>query len=249
MVDAGPDQVVGLQTTNGDDCGDHRRRGHHPEAEVSIAAVFDDFGLQDTHTATIDWGDGHTNDGSVVESTAAADGSVTGTHTYTQAGKYTVTVTVRDDDGGVRSDQLVIEVKKPVEKRNFEARADQYKLDEDTVLRVNAAQGVLANDRKPGAAIEARLVEGPEHGRLVFNADGSFVYTPERDFHGKDSFWYEFTDQQNVSRAIEVVLTVQDVRDKPHHHDHHHGHGHVDWQGGWKSNWSDGFRPFGKHGR
>ena len=246
VVDAGADQVVGLQSVNDDDCGDGRRRGHRPEAEVSIAAVFDDFGLLDTHTATIDWGDGHTSDGSVVEPTAAADGSVKGTHTYTMAGKYTVTVTVRDDDGGVRSDQVIVEVKKPVEKRNFEARADAYTLNEDTVLRVTAAQGVLANDRKPGAAMQARLVEGPEHGSLVFNADGSFVYTPSRDYHGKDSFWYEFTDQHNVSRAVEVVLTVKDVRDKPHHH---HGHHHVDWQGGWKSAWSDGFRPFGKHGR
>lgn len=253
-VDAGRDLVVGLQDVDddrdddddGDDRDGDRKRKHgkdkdRPEAEVSIAATFDDLGLRDTHTATINWGDGTVTDGRVVEPTAAADGAVKGRHTYTKAGRYTVIVTVTDDDGGVHSDTLLVTVKKPIERKNFDSRQDDYRLDEDSVLRVNAAKGVLANDRGPaGATLLAHVVEGPRHGTLAFNADGSFTYTPDRDFHGKDSFWYEFTDDNNVSRAVEVELKVKDVRDG------HRPRPAIDWDGGWQGGWGDDFLPFGK---
>jgi DNA/RNA endonuclease G (NUC1) len=54
---------------------------------VSVSVSFTDPGSGDTHTTAIDWGDGAT--------TAAT------THAYAAAGLYTVTATVRDDDGGV----------------------------------------------------------------------------------------------------------------------------------------------------
>jgi protocatechuate 3,4-dioxygenase beta subunit len=60
---------------------------------VTLDATFTDPGTLDTHTATIDWGD-ETSDGTVNGYT------VTGTHTYNEAGVYTVTLTVTDDDGG-----------------------------------------------------------------------------------------------------------------------------------------------------
>jgi Bacterial Ig domain len=208
-VDAGPDQVVGLQKKH-----DH---GHKKgEATVNIAASFNDLGTRDTHRARIDWGDGHVTKGTVSESpfgppgsTAGADGTVTGTHTYKRAGVYTVKVTVTDDDGARRTDTLTITVKNPDE--DLKARGDEYKLVEDRVLSVNAAGGVLRNDRgSHGAPLQARLVEDPEHGELTFNADGSFTYRPDANFHGKDSFWYEFTDGRSVSKAVKVELKVRD---------------------------------------
>jgi hypothetical protein len=250
-VEAGPNQVVGLQDIDDDRDDDHDHKKKHgkddAEAEVSITATFSDLGVRDTHKATIDWGDGTVTKGKVVEPRDGAEGTVKGAHEYERAGVYTVRVTVTDDDGGTKTDTLTITVKKPIEKKNFEAMADEYKLNEDSVLRVSAAQGVLGNDRGP-SGIKARVVEGPEHGRLTFNADGSFVYTPERDFHGKDSFWYEFTDGNNVSRAVEVKLNVKDVKDKPQH-DHGHGHGHhhgFDWHDGWRDHGLDWSVPFGK---
>jgi hypothetical protein len=118
-------------------------------------------------------------------------------------------VTVTDDDGASRTDTLTVTVKDP--DKHLKARGDEYKLVEDTVLSVNAANGVLRNDRGlHGGLLQARLVEGPDHGRLTFNADGSFTYRPDANFHGKDSFWYEFTDGNNVSQAVEVELKVRD---------------------------------------
>ncbi len=54
---------------------------------VTIGVSFTDPGSADTHTINVTWGDGTTN------------GSLS--HAYTAAGLYTVTATVRDDDGGM----------------------------------------------------------------------------------------------------------------------------------------------------
>ncbi|HVK08828.1 MAG TPA: M57 family metalloprotease [Gemmataceae bacterium] len=62
-------------------------------AAVSVSAGFTDAGTADTHTAVWDWGDGTSSAGTV------AGLGATGSHTYTRAGVYTVTLTVRDDDG------------------------------------------------------------------------------------------------------------------------------------------------------
>lgn len=67
-------------------------------------AIFTDTGVLDTHTAVIDWGDGIIEMGIVNESNGA--GTVSGTHTYTQASVYTVEVCVTDDEGGRGCSQL-----------------------------------------------------------------------------------------------------------------------------------------------
>src|SRR2546428_1209507 len=63
----------------------------------------------DTHSATINWGDGTvTETGMVTESpfgppgsTAGANGTVSGSHVYADNGSYTVKLCVTDDDGAV----------------------------------------------------------------------------------------------------------------------------------------------------
>lgn len=66
--------------------------------EIKARASFTDPGGLDTHTAVWSWDDG-TTPGIVTESDGS--GSVTGSHVYTNAGVYTITLTVTDDDGGV----------------------------------------------------------------------------------------------------------------------------------------------------
>jgi PKD repeat protein len=65
---------------------------------VTLSAAFTDVGTLDTHTATIDWGDGTTTAGAVIESGGA--GLVAAGHAYAAGGIYTVTLTLNDDDAG-----------------------------------------------------------------------------------------------------------------------------------------------------
>jgi YVTN family beta-propeller protein len=67
------------------------------------SATFIDPGIQDTHTATINW-----KDGSPVEAGAINAGTVSGSHVYPDDGVFTVDVCVSDDDKGVGCDSLQV---------------------------------------------------------------------------------------------------------------------------------------------
>ncbi len=73
-------------------------------------AAFTDANAPDTHTATIDWGDGTVEAGTVVES--GGSGTVSGSHVYQDddGGPFTVTVTVTDDSTVSDSDTLAANV-------------------------------------------------------------------------------------------------------------------------------------------
>jgi VCBS repeat-containing protein len=87
VVDAGADKTVDEAATFG------------------IAVSYEDAGSGDTHTATIDWGDG-----TGPEPVPAMAGGVAGTHSYPDEGVFRVTVTVTDDDGAATSDSLLVTV-------------------------------------------------------------------------------------------------------------------------------------------
>ncbi|MCC7476219.1 MAG: hypothetical protein IT425_12555 [Pirellulales bacterium] len=61
--------------------------------------LFIDPGLLDTHTATVNWGDGSATENATIFQGLGA-GALGGSHTYADDGIYTVTVSVADGDGG-----------------------------------------------------------------------------------------------------------------------------------------------------
>jgi VCBS repeat-containing protein len=92
---------------------------------------------------------------------------------------------------------------------------DAYKTNEDTVLNI-AAPGVLANDSDPdGDPLTATLLTGPAHGTLTVNPDGSFTYTPDKDYNGPDSFTYQADDGKGGVTPATVNITVDPVNDAP----------------------------------
>ena len=91
------------------------------------------------------------------------------------------------------------------------ASNDAYSVKHDHTLRV-AAPGVLTNDTGV-APLSAVLVTQPAHGTLMFNADGSFVYTPNAGYgvaaNSADSFTYKVQDGNgHTSNIATVVITV-----------------------------------------
>ncbi len=82
-----------------------------------VPSVFIDPGADDTHTATIDWGDDIVEAGIVskmpseaYDLEAGVNGTVTGQHIYADNGVYEVTIIVTDDDGASASDTRIVTV-------------------------------------------------------------------------------------------------------------------------------------------
>ncbi|YCM44110.1 Ig-like domain-containing protein [Verrucomicrobiaceae bacterium 227] len=72
-----------------------------------------------------------------------------------------------------------------------------------------ANAGVLANDTDPeNDTLTAELLTGPQHGTLAFNTDGTFLYTPEANYEGPDSFTYRAKDAEFDSAPATVSLTM-----------------------------------------
>ncbi len=87
---------------------------------------------------------------------------------------------------------------------------DKYPVTENKTLFI-PSPGVLSNDQ-PGNAgpLTAVLKSRPKHGTLTFNTNGSFVYTPSRNFTGTDQFTYFDTAMSGKlqSNIATVTLTV-----------------------------------------
>ena len=81
----------------------------HVGTSVDVVASFTDQGTADTHTATVDWGDGTPVASAVVNETGGS-GTASASHTYQSPGVYQAVVTVLDDNGGSASDALMVAV-------------------------------------------------------------------------------------------------------------------------------------------
>lgn len=90
------------------------------------------------------------------------------------------------------------------------AVADQRRVRSGKTLVNSAANSVLKNDSDAnGDALSARLLSGPAHGSLKFNANGSFRYTPAAGFTGSDSFRYVANDDLQDSAPVPVQIEVR----------------------------------------
>jgi hypothetical protein len=78
------------------------------------------------------------------------------------------------------------------------------------MLTEDAAHGVLANDTHAASAT-VNVGQGPQHGALTLNTDGSFSYTPDFRYAGQDSFTYSVTDAGGTSNVGSATLNVAPV--------------------------------------
>jgi len=65
------------------------------------------------------------------------------------------------------------------------------------------------------STLASAIVNGPAHGNLSRNADGSYTYTPDANYNGADSFIYKVNDGALDSNLATVTLNVTPVNDAP----------------------------------
>ncbi|MDY6835927.1 MAG: Ig-like domain-containing protein [Chloroflexota bacterium] len=92
---------------------------------------------------------------------------------------------------------------------------DFYRCSEDITLDLKG-DGVLSNDYGiKGVSLAAVLVKNVSHGSLTLRSDGSFTYTPKKDFNGIDMFTYLARAAELTSDECTVTIVVNPVDDQP----------------------------------
>ncbi len=88
------------------------------------------------------------------------------------------------------------------------AEPDSYELAMNDTLVVDAP-GILENDTDIDG--DTLLVDSDQYsgsGTLIVSDDGSFSYTPPRDFHGVDQFSYRVSDGTALGTSVIVTMNV-----------------------------------------
>jgi VCBS repeat-containing protein len=144
----------------------------------------------------------------------ASDGSFNYRPNVNFFGSDLFTYQVSDGQGGTATATVTLDISSvndaPI------ASNDNYSTDEDSGLSVNATDGVLTNDTDIEMdALTVALETDTTNGSLILAADGSFVYTPNVNFNGSDSFVYTIDDGNGSSATATVTLNVIARNDDP----------------------------------
>jgi hypothetical protein len=153
---------------------------------------------------------------------APANGTVTldtatGAFVYTPAANFngTDSFTYQANDGTADSNVATVTLTvTPINDAPVAAN-DSYTTIENTALAV-PAPGILGNDSDvDGDALTASVTSPPANGIVTLDvATGAFVYTPDANFNGTDSFTYEAIDggaPPLTSNVATVTLTVTPI--------------------------------------
>ena len=98
---------------------------------------------------------------------------------------------------------------------NYVDTPPAFETSEDEPLVVGSP-GVLAGVVDPdGDGFTSTLASDAANGSVQLSADGGFIYTPDDDFNGTDSFTIELTDDVDASGPHTIVINVLPVGDGP----------------------------------
>ena len=98
------------------------------------------------------------------------------------------------------------------------AITDDYALTEDSLFSADTANGLLGNDSDVDLdpiTVDSTPAQAPINGQLTLETDGSFVYIPNANFAGSDSFSYLVSDDRGGVSTGTVTLTIINVNDIP----------------------------------
>jgi len=142
--------------------------------------------------------------------TVLADGRLRYTPDADYFGAERFTYRIADSQGGQATSEVVLTITPVADAPR--ALDDLVALDEGGSARFD----VRGNDVEPdGEALIVEQLTSPAHGALTLEADGSFLYQPQADFFGEDSFTYRLSDGKLQSSVATVTLQVAAVNDAP----------------------------------
>jgi len=136
-----------------------------------------------------------------------------GSFTYSPALGFsgTDTFTYRASDGLLESETVAVLIlvnAPPI------ATDNSYLISEDSPMIRLGAEGILANDLDSDL-LTAILVSEPINGTLTLGETGGFIYIPDINFSGTDTFTYRASDSFQESNEATVYITVEPVDDPP----------------------------------
>lgn len=121
-----------------------------------------------------------------------------------------ISYTIRDEKGAIDKGIVTIMVKgindAPM------AVDDEYTTNEDTKIRIT---DFLSNDLD----VDEDLIyltghTNPSYGTITYNGK-SLIYTPEKDFNGKDYFYYTIADTKRNNSKARITIKVTPQNDEP----------------------------------
>ncbi|HEU4552852.1 MAG TPA: Ig-like domain-containing protein, partial [Chitinophaga sp.] len=150
------------------------------------------------------------------KSTDPTHGSVVvgsdGTYTYTPEANYhgpdNFDITINDGNGGAATVTVNITVT-PVND------APTGTGDSKTTLEDTPVSGAVTGTDIDGDVLAYTKATDPGHGSVVVDADGTYTYTPEANYHGADNFDITISDGNGGTATVTVNITVSPVNDAP----------------------------------
>lgn len=163
---------------------------------------FADPGTKDTHTATVDYGDGS----GVQPLALSPDGNFDLTHVYADNGSYTVTVVVTDNGGAIGSDTAVVAVANLAP--SVDAGADQTINEGSTFVSSGSFTDPGSKDTHTATVDYG---DGSGSQALALSSGNTFTLNHIYADNGTFTVTVTVTDKDGASAADSAMVTVDNV--------------------------------------
>lgn len=135
-----------------------------------------------------------------------ADKTITYTPNANYNGTDTFTCTISDGKNGTDTETVTVTINAV----NDAPKASDSSI---TTKENTAVNGTVTGTDTEGSKLTFTLGKAPLHGIVILNADGTYTYTPNKDYYGTDTFTFVSNDGLLNSLPATVTITVTEVED------------------------------------